>query len=70
MAILMSKIDKIKQAILALQPKELAAFRKWFRQFDSDMWDHQIEEDLKAGKLDQLGNSVLKAHKEGKSSEL
>jgi len=53
-----------------LSPSELAAFRKWFREFDTEVWDHQIEEDIRAGKLDSLANAALKAFESGKCSEV
>ena len=32
----------------------LAEFRQWFAEFDSAIWDRQLEADLNAGKLDAL----------------
>ncbi len=66
----MGKVDKIEQEICALTPDELVVFRQWFRQYDSDEWDRQIEEDVRAGKLDGLAEEALAAHKSGKSKEL
>ncbi|MCG3112563.1 MAG: hypothetical protein MCM46_12180 [Candidatus Manganitrophus sp. SB1] len=48
----MSKIEQIEKEIQALTPEELAAFRKWFLEFDAAIWDRQIEEDVRTGKLD------------------
>jgi len=53
-----------------LSPSELAVFRKWFREFDAEAWDCQIEEDIQAGKLDLLANAALKAFEPGKCSEI
>ncbi len=50
----MTKIEKIEQDVRKLKRNELSAFRRWFREFDSDEWDRQIEEDVLAGKLDKL----------------
>ena len=66
----MGKVEKIEQDIRALTSDELVAFRQWFRQYDSDEWDRQIEEDVRAGKLDKLAEDALGAHKAGKSKEL
>ena len=48
----MTKIEKLQREVLRLSRAELAAFRDWFREYDSDEWDRQIEEDVRAGKLD------------------
>lgn len=66
----MSKIEAIEHEIKRLSPAELAAFRSWFREFDAEAWDRQIEEDAKAGKLDALVNTALKAFKSGRCAEL
>jgi len=66
----MSKVENIEREIQKLTPSELEAFRRWFREYDSDEWDRQIEEDVRAGKLDKLAEEALAAHRAGKSKEL
>ena len=66
----MTKVEKIEQDIRKLNKDELSAFRRWFREYDSDEWDRQIEEDVRAGKFDKLAEEVLAAHCSGKSKEL
>ncbi|OGW63204.1 MAG: hypothetical protein A2638_01730 [Nitrospirae bacterium RIFCSPHIGHO2_01_FULL_66_17] len=66
----MSKIEDIERAIEHLAPSELEAFRRWFRTFDADAWDRQIEEDARMGRLDALANTALKAFESGRRSEL
>ena len=66
----MTKVEKIEQDIRKLNKDELSAFRRWFREYDSDEWDRQIEEDVRAGKLDKLAEETLAAHRSGKSKEL
>ncbi len=66
----MTKIEKIEQDVRKLNRDELSAFNRWFREFDSDEWDRQIEEDVLAGKLDKLAEEALAAHRAGKSKEL
>ena len=56
----MDKIEKIGREIREFSPSELAAFRKWFHDFDAEAWDRQIEEDVQAGKLDALAEAALK----------
>jgi hypothetical protein len=66
----MTKVEKIEQDIRKLDRKELLAFRRWFREYDSDEWDRQIEEDVRAGKLDKLAEEALAEHHAGKSKEI
>jgi hypothetical protein len=41
----MTKIQRLEHAIKELTPDELAAFRRWFQEYDSEVWDSQIEQD-------------------------
>jgi hypothetical protein len=66
----MSKVERIEQDVQALTSDELAAFRKWFREFDAAAWDRQIKDDVQAGKLDALADAALKASAAGKCSDL
>ena len=66
----MTKVEKIEQDIRKLDRKELLAFRRRFREYDSDEWDRQIEEDVRAGKLDKLAEEALAEHHAGKSKEI
>ncbi len=65
----MSKVETIEQEVQDLTPSELAAFRRWFLEFDAQAWDSQIEADVRAGKLDKLADEALAAHRAGKSTE-
>jgi hypothetical protein len=66
----MSKVENIEQEVQTLTPSELAAFRRWFHEFDAQVWDRQVEEDVRKGKLDKLAEEALTAHRDGKSKEL
>ena len=66
----MTKVQELEQEVRKLAPSELAAFRKWFQDFDSHNWDSQIEEDALTGKLDHLAQKALADHKAGKTSEI
>ena len=66
----MDKIEKIGREIQKLSPSELTEFRKWFHDFDADAWDRQIEEDLKAGKLDALADQAHQEFISGKAWEM
>jgi hypothetical protein len=66
----MSKIDSIEQEVRNLSPSDLAAFRRWFLEFDAQVWDRQIEKDVREGKLDKFADEALAAHRAGKSNNL
>ena len=66
----MTKVQKLEQEIRKLDRNELASFRDWFRKFDSDEWDCQIEKDINMGKLDKLAVQALTAHMTVKSREI
>jgi hypothetical protein len=66
----MGKVEQIEREIQGLAPTELGAFRKWFLEFDAEAWDRQIEEDARAGKLEQLAAQALKEFEYGSCSEL
>ena len=63
----MSKVEAIEQQIEKFSPVELAAFRRWYAAFDAEVWDRQFETDVKAGKLDALGDEALRVHTSGQS---
>jgi len=66
----MTKVEKLENEVQRLNPEELAAFRDWFRRYDSDEWDKEIERDVSAGRLDKLAEEAIAAHKAGKTREL
>jgi hypothetical protein len=55
----MGKIETVEREIERFSAEELASFRSWFAEFDASQWDHQIELDVAAGKLDQFANEAL-----------
>ena len=63
-------ITEIEQAIAELSPEELARFREWFEEFDARVWDEQIENDAKTGKLDKTADKAIKEYRAGKAKEL
>jgi len=66
----MSNLREIEAAVAALPTDDLAAFRAWFAEFDAAAWDQQFEEDVAAGKLDQLAEKALKDSREGRCTDL
>ena len=66
----MRKVEKLENEVQQLNPDELAAFRDWFRRYDSDEWDKEIERDVSAGRLDKLAEEAITAHKAGRTREI
>jgi len=66
----MTKTEKLEQEIKKLNPNELSAFREWFQNYDSEVWDKQIEDDIKKGKLEQLANKAIEEHTSGRTKEI
>jgi hypothetical protein len=66
----MTRLEKLEREIQKLGPEELAVLRDWFRKYDAEAWDRQIEEDVRVGKLDRLAEEALTAHKAGRTKEL
>ena len=56
----MTKLEKIEQEIASLDPKDVRKLADWLDEYKSDLWDRQIEADVKAGKLDKLAENALK----------
>jgi hypothetical protein len=61
---------EIKDAIKQLPPGELAKLRQWFAEFDAEQWDHQLEQDVAAGRLDPLAEEALRDLNEGRCTDL
>ncbi len=66
----MTTLQEAEQLVTRLSRAELALFRKWFAEYDGDLWDAQIEEDAKAGKLDALAAEALAEYHAGKATEI
>jgi hypothetical protein len=66
---IMTRVEELANGVQRLDRDELAAFRDWFRKYDSDEWDREIEEDVLAGRLDRLANEAIADHKAGRTKE-
>ncbi len=65
----MSKVESLRQEIRSLSPQELAELRTWFLEYDAELWDRQIEEDARTGRLDRLAKKALEPYYAGKHTE-
>ena len=66
----MTRVEVLEKKIAGLPPAELAAFRRWFVQFDAHAWDRQIEDDVVAGRLAALADAGLEDFRASKCTEL
>ena len=48
-------VPELKTAVVSLPRADLEAFAQWFEQHLADAWDQRIEEDIRAGRLDEAG---------------
>jgi hypothetical protein len=67
---IMPTLETAEKMVEQLTAEELAQFRKWFAEYDSDQWDEQIEADAAAGKLDALEKEALEDYYAGRSTEI
>ena len=67
---MVKNIEEIKQAVIHLPPEDLAAFRRWYQEYDASAWDKQFEDDVKSGKLDFLAQQAVNDLKAGKCKDL
>lgn len=66
----MTRVQRLEREIQELTSDELAAFRRWFQEYDAAVWDEQIEQDAAAGRLDKLAEKALADHKAGRTKEM
>jgi hypothetical protein len=63
----MTKLEKIKQQIQTLDPKDVWILSGWLGEYTNELWDQQMEADVEAGKFDKLAEEARKDHAEGKT---
>jgi hypothetical protein len=64
----MSTVAEIIEAVKKLPEREKSEFLERLAEIDfDDAWDHQIEADVKAGKLDRLAEEALEEFRAGKT---
>ncbi len=63
-------VKEIEQQVRKLPRTRLMMFREWFRRFDADVWDRQIERDVRGGKLNKFAREALSSYKPGKAKEI
>ncbi|HMB02450.1 MAG TPA: hypothetical protein VKP69_01770 [Isosphaeraceae bacterium] len=66
----MSTVQEIEDAISKLPPEDLAALRAWFAESDAAVRDRQFEQDVAAGRLDELAEEALRDLREARCTDL
>jgi hypothetical protein len=66
----MTKLEQIELSVAALSKDEMKQFAVWFAELQADLWDRQIEEDVKAGRLDKFAEKALADHRAGRTRAL
>jgi hypothetical protein len=56
-------IDEVQR----LPPAEVFELGRWLREYEAELWDRQIEADIRSGKLDKLGREALEELRAGKT---
>ena len=64
----MTNLERVESQIQQLSPSDFAKFREWFHEYAWQEWDHQIEQDAKAGKLKALAEKALADHANGRTN--
>ena len=63
----MSSVTEIRNAIRKLPPQEAWKLAADLRHYLDSLWDKQFEEDVKAGRLDDLVARARQEHVRGKT---
>jgi len=66
----MGSVDQVEKAVRRFSADQLAEFRRWFVEFDAEVWDAEFEQDARGGKLDELGENALAEYRLGRSRPL
>lgn len=63
-------LRELETAVSNLPPAELQSFAKWFEEYLADAWDRQIEQDIRAGRLDEAGKRADEDFEAGRCKPL
>ena len=64
------KVDELISGVSRLSRDELSEFREWYEEFDADVWDRDLEGDVKAGRLDALAEKAMANFEASRYTEL
>ncbi len=63
-------VQELKEAITKLEPEELSELERWIADYRFARWDEQLEEDVRAGRLDHMLDEVRADIKTGRIKPL
>ena len=63
-------VTEIESAIAKLPPNEISELSEWFAEFEAQVWDKQIADDLQNGSLKKLLAEAEKDFAEGNCQPL
>lgn len=63
-------VKDIEHAITQLPRTEVVELSAWFEEFESQLWDEQIESDAKTGRFDSLIDQAKAEYAAGRSKPL
>lgn len=66
----MSTLEQIETAILNLSTDEFKQLKQWFLELDYQQWEQQLEQDVAAGKLEELANEAIAEFESGHCQEI
>jgi len=66
----MRSVEEIEAEIAKLNPADVRQVAKWLADYEAELWDKQIEDDVDEGKLDRYINEALEEYRHGKTRPL
>ncbi len=66
----MNTVVEIENALRALPVKDAAEVADWLQRYLDEHWDQQIDDDIAAGRLDQVAERALQDYRAGKVKPL
>ena len=66
----MTTVSELQEAILGLSEADYSELRRWLLDQDWECWEQEFDEDVRAGKLDDLAAEALEAKARGKLKDL
>ena len=66
----MTTVSKLQEAILGLSEADYSELRRWLLDQDWERWEQEFDEDVRAGKLDDLAAEALEAKARGELKDL
>ena len=63
-------VQEIENAITQLPRAEVTKLAAWFEEFHAQLWDNQIEQDVRDGRLDSLLDKTRRDFDSGRCESL